>query len=158
MPATRRELKRKAREIAAEFRLDPELFERQIQAESNWDPRAISRAGAQGLGQLMPRTAEELGVTDPFDPDQNLRGAASYMRQQLDAFGGDYKLALAAYNAGAGAVRRHGGVPAYRETQEYVRKVQTQLGQRSPIRRRPAPPARKVRMLQAADGTLRLVN
>ena len=94
---------------------------RQIQAESSFNPNAVSPAGAIGLGQLMPATARELGV-DPSSPDQNLEGAARYMRQQLDTFG-DYSLALAAYNAGAGNVRKAGGIPNITETQNYVSKI-----------------------------------
>jgi hypothetical protein len=137
MATNRRELRRQAREIALEFKLDPDLFDRQIAAESNWNPRAVSRVGAQGLGQLMPGTASELGVTDPFDPTQNLRGAASYMRKQLDAFGGDYKLALAAYNAGPGNVQQYNGVPPFSETQDYVAKILGESVLGRPVSARP---------------------
>lgn len=89
--------------------------------ESRYCPDAVSPKGALGLGQLMPGTARELGV-DPFDPAQNLAGAARYLRLQLDAFG-SLELALAAYNAGPGAVRKHGGVPPFAETRAYVREV-----------------------------------
>jgi soluble lytic murein transglycosylase-like protein len=103
--------------------LDPALLHGLIQQESGFDPSATSSAGAQGLCQLMPGTAAALGVTDPLDPAQSIDGGARYLRQQLDAFGGDPTLALAAYNAGPGAVRRHGGVPPYAETQAFVQKV-----------------------------------
>lgn len=103
--------------------IDPALLHGLVRAESSFDPTVTSPAGAQGLCQLMPGTAAALGVTDPFDPAQSLDGGARYLRQQLDAFGGDPALALAAYNAGPGAVRRYGGVPPYAETQAYVRKV-----------------------------------
>jgi cell wall-associated NlpC family hydrolase len=112
-----------ARAIATEFGLDPGIFERQIGAESGFDPRAVSRAGAQGLGQLMPATARALGVTDPFDPTQNLIASATFMRQNLKTFGNDYTKALAAYNAGPGAVQKYGGVPPFKETQAYVAKI-----------------------------------
>lgn len=103
--------------------VDPSLFVSQIQQESNFNPRAQSPAGAQGLGQLMPDTARSLGVTDPFDPIQNLKAAATYMRQNIDRFGGDVVKGLAAYNAGPGAVEQYGGVPPYKETQRYVNDI-----------------------------------
>lgn len=110
-----------AQRIAIEEGVDPDLFLRLVRQESGFRPQVVSSAGAIGLAQLMPGTAEELGV-DPRDPIQNLRGGARYLRQQLDTFG-DPVLALAAYNAGPGAVRRYGGVPPFRETQGYVRAI-----------------------------------
>jgi soluble lytic murein transglycosylase-like protein len=110
-----------ARMIAIEEGVDPDLFLRLIGAESSFNPDAVSSKGATGLAQLMPGTAAELGV-DPTDPIQNLRGGARYLRQQLDEFG-DPVLALAAYNAGPGNVRKYGGVPPFAETQNYVAKI-----------------------------------
>ncbi|MGS4944636.1 lytic transglycosylase domain-containing protein [Meridianimarinicoccus sp. RP-17] len=110
-----------AQEMARKHRIPQALFVRLVQAESNWNPMAISHKGAIGLAQLMPGTARLLGV-DPYDPRANLEGGARYLRMQYDAFG-SWQLALAAYNAGPGAVQQHGGVPPYRETQNYVRKV-----------------------------------
>ena len=110
-----------AYQTAQKYGIDPDLFVRQIQAESAFRPDAVSSAGAIGLGQLMPATARELGV-DPRDPVQNLEGAARYMRQQLDAFK-DPALALAAYNAGPSRVRKAGGIPNITETQNYVSKI-----------------------------------
>ena len=115
-----------ASEIAAAAQrngVDPKLLTGLIRAESNFDPGATSPAGAQGLTQLMPGTASALGVSNPLDPVQSIEGGARYLRQQLDRFGGDASKALAAYNAGPGAVERFGGVPPYAETQAYVRKV-----------------------------------
>ena len=97
------------------------LFHALIEVESAFNPNAVSVVGAFGLGQLMPATAAELGV-DPRDPHENLDGAARYLLQMLDSFG-TRELAIAAYNAGPNAVRQHGGVPPYRETQGHVRKV-----------------------------------
>jgi soluble lytic murein transglycosylase-like protein len=103
--------------------IDPALLKGLVQQESGFDPNARSGAGAIGLTQLMPSTAAALGVTDPTDPAQSLQGGARYLREQLDRFGGDERLALAAYNAGPGAVAKYGGVPPYAETQGYVNKV-----------------------------------
>lgn len=101
--------------------LDPNVIKAVIRAESGFNADAVSRAGARGLMQLMPSTAMSLGV-DPTDPEQAINGGARYLRQQLDRFG-SLELALAAYNAGPGAVQRYGGVPPYSETQDYIRKV-----------------------------------
>ena len=103
--------------------LDPALLAGLIKQESGFKPDARSAAGAQGLTQLMPGTAAGLGVTDTLDPAQAIEGGAKYLKQQLDRFGGDTARALAAYNAGPGAVRKFNGVPPYRETQAYVRNV-----------------------------------
>lgn len=104
--------------------VDPALLAGLVKQESGFKPDAGSPAGARGLTQLMPATAAGLGVDNVLDPVQNLNGGAKYLKQQLDAFGGDVALALAAYNAGPGAVKRFGGIPPYAETQNYVRIVQ----------------------------------
>jgi soluble lytic murein transglycosylase-like protein len=104
--------------------LDPALLAGLIKQESGFNPNAGSPAGAQGLCQLMPGTARGLGVTDLHDPVQSIEGGAKYLAQQLKTFHGDVARALAAYNAGPGAVQRYGGVPPYAETQNYVRAVQ----------------------------------
>jgi soluble lytic murein transglycosylase-like protein len=107
---------------AAKYNVDPALLRGLIRQESNFNANATSPAGARGLTQLMPGTAASLGV-DPSVPAQAIEGGAKYLRQQLDRFGNDPAKALAAYNAGPGAVARYGGVPPYAETQNYVRKV-----------------------------------
>jgi soluble lytic murein transglycosylase-like protein len=109
--------------------IDPALLAGLVKQESGFNPNAGSPAGARGLTQLMPGTAAGLGVSNVLDPIQNLDGGAKYLRQQLDAFGGDVTRALAAYNAGPGAVQRYGGVPPYAETQNYVRIVQANAAQ-----------------------------
>lgn len=113
---------------ARRYALDPALLTALIEVESDFDPQAASPAGAKGLMQLMDSTAASLGVSDPFDPVQNVMGGARLLRQLLDRYGGDLRLALAAYNAGASAVDQHGGVPPYRETQAYVSRVLGALG------------------------------
>jgi soluble lytic murein transglycosylase-like protein len=109
---------------AKKYGIDPALLAGLVKQESGFNPNAGSSAGARGLTQLMPGTAAGLGVTNVLDPAQSLDGGAKYLRAQLDAFGGDVARALAAYNAGPGAVQRYGGVPPYAETQNYVRAVQ----------------------------------
>ncbi len=111
------------RPVATRYGLDPELVAAVIWTESSGDPNAVSSRGAKGLMQLMPETARELGVTQVLDPKQNVEGGVRYLRTMLDSHGGDLSLALAAYNAGPTAVKKYGGVPPYRETEDYVRKV-----------------------------------
>lgn len=109
---------------AAEFNaVEESLIRAIIHAESAYQPDAVSPKGAQGLMQLMPATQKELLVDNPFDPQQNIRGGATYLAQLLDQFQGDVDLVTAAYNAGPGAVQKHRGVPPYDETREYVRRV-----------------------------------
>ncbi|RDV83931.1 lytic transglycosylase domain-containing protein [Ammonifex thiophilus] len=119
------------REVEARLNLPPGLLEAVARVESDLNPQAVSIAGAVGLMQLMPDTARALGVTNPFDPVQNVEAGAKYLRQLLDHFGGDLRLALAAYNAGPAAVERHRGIPPYPETRAYVEKV-LQLLQQKP--------------------------
>ena len=103
--------------------VDPALLRALIRQESGFNANARSSAGAVGLTQLMPATAAALGVKDPTDPAQSIEGGATYLRQQLDRFGGDVSKALAAYNAGPGAVEKYNGVPPYPETQSYVQRI-----------------------------------
>jgi soluble lytic murein transglycosylase-like protein len=111
-------------QAAAKFNLDAALIKAVIKAESNFNHKAVSRAGAKGLMQLMPQTASSLNVDDVFHPGNNIEGGARYLRYLLNLYRGNLTLALAAYNAGEGAVAKYNyGVPPYRETQNYVRRV-----------------------------------
>ncbi|HWP96897.1 MAG TPA: lytic transglycosylase domain-containing protein [Syntrophomonadaceae bacterium] len=114
------ELIKKASE---KYHVDERVISAVINQESSFDAQAVSSCGAQGLMQLMPGTATSLGVTDPFNPEQNIMAGTQYLREKLDEFGGNLSSALAAYNAGSGAVRKYGGVPPYKETQAYVAKI-----------------------------------
>lgn len=111
-------------QMARVYEVPPALVKAVIAAESAFDPRAVSHKGAQGLMQLMPQTAAGLGVRDPLEPAQNVRGGTNYLRAMLDRYG-DLTRALAAYNAGPAAVDRYGGIPPYRETRAYVERVLT---------------------------------
>ena len=111
------------RRIARRYRVDPPLIKAIIHVESDFNHRAVSNHGAQGLMQLMPATAKELRVSDPFNAKENIDGGTRYFRKMLDSFGGDLILSLAAYNAGPGRVARTGGVPQIKETRRYVNKV-----------------------------------
>lgn len=114
---------------AAKYGLDPALLQAVIQQESAGKPDAVSSSGAQGLMQLMPSTAASLGVTDPFDPAQNVDAGARYLQGLLNQYGGNVTLALAAYNAGPGRVAQYGGVPPFPETQNYVSSILDRIGQ-----------------------------
>jgi soluble lytic murein transglycosylase-like protein len=115
---------------ATRHELDPDLIRAIVQVESNYNPFAVSPKGARGLMQLIPATARRFGVRDPFDPRSNLDGGARYLKYLMGLFGGDLQLSLAAYNAGEEAVARRKGVPPYRETRNYLRKI----GQIYPLR------------------------
>jgi len=105
------------------YNLDPNLVRRIIEVESNFDPSSVSKKGAIGLMQLMPETARELGITNPFDPEENISGGTKYLAMLLAQNAGNLSRALASYNAGPGAVRQHGGIPPFPETKNFVKKV-----------------------------------
>lgn len=124
-------IEQNVRKAAAKYNLAPELITAVIRAESNFKIGAVSSAGAQGLMQLMPKTAEALGVEDPFDIEQNIDGGSKYLRKMLDRFGGSVPKALAAYNAGPGTVLKYDGRVPYPETRRYVKRVLQFSGQMS---------------------------
>ena len=111
-------------QAAARHNVDPNLVRSVVKVESNFNPNAVSRKGAMGLMQLMPSTARSLNVANPFDPQQNVDAGVRHLRRLLDSYGGNVSLSLAAYNAGSGAVARSAGVPHFRETQNYVRRIE----------------------------------
>ncbi len=115
------------RQSAGKYGLEPHLLAGVMRAESNFNPRAVSVKNAQGLMQLLPSTANHLAVRNTFDPAQNIEAGARYLKQLLDRFGGNIALALAAYNAGPERVKQYNGVPPYRETQNYVKRITTHL-------------------------------
>lgn len=117
---------------AAKYSLDPKLLECVMAAESNFNPRAISSKNALGLMQLLPETAQRMAVKNPFDPAQNIEGGARYLRLMLDRFSGNLTLALAAYNAGPDKVTLYGGVPPFRQTIDYIRRVTQRLAKSAP--------------------------
>ena len=123
---------------ADQYDLDPALIKAVIERESGGNPHTVSSKGAKGLMQLMDGTARELGVSNSFDPGQNIQGGARYLRQMLDRFDGDLELALAAYNAGPGTVERYGGVPPYEETQQYVSRVKASFDAYKPPTQAPS--------------------
>lgn len=112
-----------ARDVARRYDMDEDLVAAVVRAESGFDPLALSRVGAMGLMQLMPGTAADMNVADPFDPEQNLDGGVRYLKWMMMRFQGRVDLALAAYNAGPTAVERYGGIPPYRETRNYVSRI-----------------------------------
>ena len=129
------------RRAGLDARTFAQVFVELVRAESAFNPRALSPKGAQGLGQLMPDTARALGVRDPWDPEQNLDGAARYFAAQLDRFG-DVHLALAAYNAGPHRVVQYGGMPPYRETRAYVARITAAVASVQTVNPAPVPPER----------------
>jgi soluble lytic murein transglycosylase-like protein len=128
----RAEIERAIKVSAADYGVDPALIEAIIENESAFDSNATSSAGARGLMQLMPHTADALGVTDSYDATQNIRGGTRYLRSLLDRFG-KVELAVAAYNAGPDAVQKYRGIPPYEQTRSYVRKVLASYSRRSQV-------------------------
>jgi soluble lytic murein transglycosylase-like protein len=138
--------------------IDPELIRAVIRQESGFNPLAVSHKGAQGLMQLMPETARRLGVQDVFDPAENVLGGAKLLRQLMDRYEGDLDLALAAYNAGEAAMERYGGLPPYRETEDYVDRITqaygSQVNDGSLVAAEPVVPRPRIRAAIGADGSL----
>jgi soluble lytic murein transglycosylase-like protein len=122
------DIKAHIRDVAARYAVSPRLVAAIVEAESEFNPRAESRRGARGLMQLMPATATSLQVEDAFDPRSNIDGGVRHLRRLMDRFDGDLPVVLAAYNAGEQAVIQHGGVPPYRETRRYVRRILRRIG------------------------------
>ena len=144
---------------AGQYGLDPSLVRSMISAESGFNPKAVSPKGAQGLMQLMPSTAARIGVTNSFDPEDNIRGGMQHMRSLLDLFGNDLVLSLAAYNAGENLVQRIGRVPDIKETHDYVRRITKQYGKKETSLQPPVP-AQAPRVFRFTDqqGVLHLTN
>jgi membrane-bound lytic murein transglycosylase B len=130
--ATSADINSAIEQAAARHNVDPNLVRAVVKVESNFNPNAVSRKGAMGLMQLMPSTARQLNVKNPFDPEQNVDAGVRHLKQLLESYGGDVRLTLAAYNAGATAVARSSGVPRYAETQNYVRRI-TNLYHGAPV-------------------------
>ncbi len=122
-PFTQQDVDAAIEQAAARHNVDPSLVRSVVKVESNFNPNAVSHKGAMGLMQLMPSTARSLNVSNPFDPAQNVDAGVRHLRRLLDTYKGDVRLSLAAYNAGSGAVARSAGVPHFRETQNYVRRI-----------------------------------
>lgn len=145
-------------EAARKHNVDANLVRALIKQESNFNPSAVSNKGAMGLMQLMPSTARQLGVTNPFDPQQNVDAGVRHLKGLLDNYNGDVRLGLAAYNAGEGAVNRHNGVPPYRETQNYVRRITESAGVSSSGPRSPGASYAPVKTYRDKDGVVTMTN
>lgn len=150
-------------DAAGRYQISPDLVKAMIKVESNFDPNAVSSKGCKGLMQLHSDTAKRFGVKDIFDPGQNIEGGVKFMRFLLDQFKNDLSLALAGYNAGENAVTRYNGIPPYRETQDYVKKVTAlyqppDLLEGADLAEAPAPINRKIYRVVQADGRVLFTN
>lgn len=153
----RRELRKLVSDVSLEHGVDPRLVDAVVRVESDYDPHAVSRRGAQGLMQLMPETVNRLDVGDPFDPEENIRGGVREISRLVDRYAGNLQLALAAYNAGEGAVARYRGIPPYKETRSYVSRILS-LYTGKPFRLAGTYTAPPVRMLRDRNGNTIITN
>ncbi len=145
-------------EAALRHNVDPNLVRAIVKVESNFNPTAVSRKGAMGLMQLMPATARQLRVSNPFDPAQNVDAGVRHLKGLLDSFHGDIGLSLAAYNAGEGAVQRNGGVPPYAETRNYVKRITSLYGRGDLALRLSGPIAAPIHVYRDERGVLQITN
>ncbi len=159
-PFTQQEIDAAIDQAASRHNVDPSLVRAVIKVESNFNPNAVSRTGAMGLMQLMPQTARSLNVVNPFDPQQNVDAGVRHLKKLMESYGGDVNLTLAAYNAGAGAVARSAGIPHFRETRNYVKRITTlYYGGAAPGYRILSSPVREpVRMKRDDRGVLSFSN
>ncbi len=153
----RADLRRLVQQISEEHGLDPRLVDAVVRVESDYDPQAVSRRGAMGLMQLMPATARRLEVENPFDPEENIRGGTRELSRLVDRYAGNLQLALAAYNAGEGAVAEHRAVPPYSETRSYVSRILTLYTGR-PFRLAATYRADPVRLVRGPGGSAVITN
>lgn len=151
--------------IARQHEVEPELVHSVIRVESNYNPGAVSPKGALGIMQLIPATARRFGVADVFNPVQNIQGGVKYLKYLLELFNGDYRLALAGYNAGEAAVARYGGIPPYPETRSYVYNVGKKLGEAREVEKlkpaavaQSAPARLTIQEYVTPDGTVHIVS
>jgi soluble lytic murein transglycosylase-like protein len=156
-PQSPSDLRRMVVEVSREHGVDPKLVDSLVRIESAYNPQAVSRKGAMGLMQLMPETARRLRVTDPFDPEANVRAGVREFSRLIDRYSGNLQLALAAYNAGEGAVAKYRGIPPYSETRNYVSKIMTLYTGR-PYRLPGVRRAVPVRMIQDVNGSPVITN
>jgi soluble lytic murein transglycosylase-like protein len=148
-----------AEEKAMKHNVDPKLVKAVINAESNWNPKAVSQKGALGMMQLMPKTASDMGVGNPLNAEENIEGGVKYLRWLIDRFRGNLSLAIAAYNAGPSTVEKFGGIPSIPETLKYVRRVMNEYSGGSPVDWSTGSGAgAKIRRVVLMDGTTLITN